>query len=326
MSAALPSDEYPLRVFDVVVSGVRNPTPRLRRVTFTGTALQRFGVPGPRQDVRIRMLLPVPGYDLDPIGGPEGQLQEGWYQDWLRGELPGRGWIRTYTVRALRTVAGGQELDVDFVIHSAPEGSTAPGSDWAQAATVGTRVSFIGPDSTAISAATPLCDMGIRWNPQGAQQVLLAGDETAVPAISSILETLPAHITGHAFLEVSDPRDFLDIGTGSGVRITWLARNPEGSLGDGSSDGGLLCHAVKAALGGQDVFSSPEGASSEEGAAAIYAWVGAEASVVKILRRYLVNEVGLNPKQSEFRAYWSLGKAGSGSTGIPISQSRPILA
>ncbi|WP_183044527.1 SIP domain-containing protein [Pseudarthrobacter phenanthrenivorans] len=50
--------------------------------------------------------------------------------------------------------------------------------------------------------------------------MLLPGDETAVPAISSILGALPAHFTGNAFLEVPAAHDVLPIDTRSQVRIT----------------------------------------------------------------------------------------------------------
>jgi NADPH-dependent ferric siderophore reductase len=53
--------------------------------------------------------------------------------------------------------------------------------------------------------------------------------------------------------------------------------------------------------------------------------VAAEAATVKILRRYLVNEAGLDPKRSEFRGYWSLGKAGSGVNGTPVGQEPQVL-
>lgn len=301
-SETSPTPAYPVRVFDVVVRRVRDMTPHFRRITFAGPALNRFGVPGPVRDLRIKLLLAVPGYPLSLPGTPEGQLHEGWYQEWLRGAMPERGFIRSYTIRDQRTTDHRVELDVDFVIHP---GTGGPGSDWALAAAPGATAAIIGPDASAITAATPLGQTGIRWDPQGARQVLLAGDETAVPAICSILEALPADVAGQAFLEVPDNTDFLEISTGSAVRITWLARHASGA-----SRGDLLLEAVRAAVQTSDSIRLPE----------LYAWVGAEAGTVKALRRFLVNQIGLDPKRSEFRAYWSLGKAGSGTDGTPIDQ------
>ncbi|MDQ0677281.1 iron complex transport system ATP-binding protein [Arthrobacter pascens] len=304
--AAVPG--HVIRAFDAAVQGVRDLTPHFRRITFGGPALETFGVPGPTADLRIKLLLPTPGHPLDRLGTPGGELGGGWYQEWLRREQPGRGFIRSYTVRALRTVPGGRELDVDFVIHPVAAGHGAPASEWAGAATPGARVVIIGPEVNAITASTLRSETGIRWDPQGARRVLLAGDETAVPAISSILEDLPADISGHAFLEVPDTSDVGTVTTASAVCITWLARKPAGA-----SRGELLNESVRAAL---DLTGRPDSVQPDPG---LYAWVAAEAGTVKCLRRQLVNQAGLDPKRSEFRAYWSLGKAGSGANGTPLN-------
>jgi NADPH-dependent ferric siderophore reductase len=52
----------------------------------------------------------------------------------------------------------------------------------------------------------------------------------------------------------------------------------------------------------------------------MYAWVAVEAGAVKNLRSHLAQHLGMDPKRSELRAYWSLGKAGSGANGIPVKQ------
>lgn len=306
MSSAASFQPYPLRVFDVVIRRVQDLSGNFRRVTFAGPALDRFGVPGPTLDLRVKLLLPVPGHPVSRPGAADGTLQEGWYQEWLRGDQAGRGFIRSYTVRAVRTTPGGRELDVDFALHAATGG---PASEWALTAAPGQGILLVGPDATAVTGTTPLSAAGIRWNPRQARRVLLAGDETAVPAISSILEALPAGAAGHAFLEVEDPADFLAIGTGSGVSISWLARSPSRA-----SRGALLDEAVRQALGSGGPLDGQQ----------LYAWVAAEAGSVKNLRRYLVGQLGLDPGDSEFRAYWSLGKAGSGGNGTPLAQPHEL--
>ncbi|APX01206.1 siderophore-interacting protein [Arthrobacter sp. QXT-31] len=303
MTAALPAC-YPARVFDVTVSRVQDISATFRRITFTGPSLQRFGVPGPTLDLRIKLLLPVPGHTLSRPGAPDGTLYEGWYQDWLRMEQPARGFIRSYTVRTKRTSPSGTELDVDFVLH-AHGGGSGPGSDWAAGAAPGQPALLIGPDAT-VPARLP-SETGIRWAPQEARRVFLAGDETAVPAICSVLEALPAGISGHAFLEVPDAADIQDIATNSGIEVAWLPRTPvQAQRGD------LLFDAVQHTLP-----AATEQTGTDPGT--LYAWIGAEAGTVKTLRRYLVDRVGLNPKMSEFRGYWSLGKAGSGVNGTPVA-------
>ncbi|WLQ04981.1 siderophore-interacting protein [Arthrobacter oryzae] len=311
MTANADSPAYPLRAFDVEVRRIKDVGPHFRRITFCGDALDRFGVPGPTRDLRIKLLIPAAGQPLARLGGPNGQLSRGWYQDWLKTEHSGRGFIRSYTVGAIRATAKGREIDVDFVIHRVPEGHGAPASEWAAAAEIGTAVIIIGPEASSITSATRLSETGIRWEPQGASQVLLAGDETAVPAISSILETLPANVGGHAFLEVPDPEDFRTISTESSVRVTWLARQPTHS-----PRGALLDAAIRRTV--------PKTVSSAAPGRDIYAWVAAEAATVKVLRRFLVHEAGLDPKRSEFRGYWSRGKAGSGINGEPLGQEPQV--
>ncbi|MEE2523980.1 siderophore-interacting protein [Pseudarthrobacter sp. J75] len=303
MAPAASTRTYPLRAFDAAVVEVRDLSPHFRRLTFAGPALATFGVPGPTVDLRIKLLLPTPGHPLTPLGSSGGQLQEGWYQEWLRRDQPGRGFIRSYTVRALRDTPQGRVLDVDFVIHPVEPGQHAPASEWAQAAVPGTPVVLIGPDLTALAPETPSSEAGIRWDPQGAAHVLLAGDETAVPAISSILENLPPGVDGHAFLEVPETYDAGTVTTASSVRVTWLPRKESGA-----GLGQLLNEAVRALTAGLPLHAGAE----------TYAWVTAEASVVREIRRHLVQAVGLDPKRSEFRGYWSLGKAGSGANGTPI--------
>lgn len=324
LKEAESSPPHPLRVFDVAVGRVQELTPNFRRITFIGPDLDAFGVPGASLDLRIKLLLPVPGHPISRPGSPSGHLHDGWYQDWLRVNPSERGWLRSYTVRALRTTAHGRELDVDFVIHSdsgsahsVSAGHRGPGSDWARAAAPGVRAVIVGPDANTITRATLPSETGIRWDPQNARHVLLAGDETAVPAIGAILEALPADITGMAFLEVPDSRDFQDLKTESGVKVSWLARtSPDAPRGR------LLCDAVRAAHGASGFRATAAAAGAHE----MYAWVAAEAGTVKELRQYLVHHLGVDPRRSELRAYWSLGKAGSGSNGIPIQQETRQLS
>lgn len=225
--------------FDVVVRRVERIGANFQRVTFGGACLRDFGVRGDTLDLRIKLIIPPPEgtrtreLDLralmeDTDGGP------GWYQRWLALDPEERGSMRTYTVRESRCNWAEPEIDIDFVMHFDAAGRGGPASQWAASALPGDRVWLIGPNLQAANCATAEAYGGIEWRPGLAQRILLAGDETAVPAISSILEALPPNLSGHAFLEVADPADFRDISTDSAVEITWLARHerPHGELLD----------------------------------------------------------------------------------------------
>src|SRR3954447_15289137 len=101
---------------------------------------------------------------------------------------PERPVTRTYTVRAWDAAAG--ELTLDFVWHG-DEGLAGP---WAAAAQPGDRISFFGPGGGY--ATPPAAD----WH-------LLAGDESALPAIGAALDRLPAGARALAFVEVSGPEE-----------------------------------------------------------------------------------------------------------------------
>ncbi|MBG6215968.1 NADPH-dependent ferric siderophore reductase [Arthrobacter sp. CAN_A6] len=238
-TSAIPA----VTAFDVVVSRVERVGANFQRITFSGACLTGFGVAGPLLDLRIKVIIPGEGRTCPDIGAlmqSEGD-GAGWYQQWLGLEPAERGSMRTYTVRNFRGHLAEPEIDVDFVMHFDDDGRGGPASQWAARAAPGDRVCLIGPNAAAAQCTTAGSYGGIEWSPGLAQHVLLAGDETAVPAVCAILESLPAHVGGDAFLEVPDPADFQEVSTASSVRITWLARGAR-------QHGELLDQAVRTAV------------------------------------------------------------------------------
>jgi NADPH-dependent ferric siderophore reductase len=130
----------------------------------------------------------------------------------LRESLPAdqRPVTRTYTLR--RADAERQQVVIDFVVHG-DEGIAAP---WAVHAEPGDVLTMSGAGGAY--RPDPDCD----WH-------LLAGDESALPAICSALEALPGDARGIAYLETSDPGQYLDAKPPAGVEITWLPRAEPGS-------------------------------------------------------------------------------------------------
>ncbi|WP_026549656.1 siderophore-interacting protein [Arthrobacter sp. Br18] len=238
-TAAVPA----VAAFDVAVARVERVGANFQRITFSGACLNGFGVAGPLLDLRIKVIIPADGRPCPDIGAlmQGGGESAGWYQQWLGLEPDERGSMRTYTVRDFRAHEAEPEIDVDFVLHFDDDGTGGPASQWAAKAAPGDRVCLIGPNVAAAQCTTAGSCGGIEWSPGLAQHVLLVGDETAVPAICAILESLPAHVGGDAFLEVSDPADIQEVSTASSVRITWLARGAR-------EHGELLDQAVRTAV------------------------------------------------------------------------------
>ena len=287
--------------FPVQVTRVVDVTPSFRRFTFGGECLARWGDPG--WDQRIKVVLPLPDRDLSDF--PRGQ---DWYLRWRELPEADRPPFRTYTVRQVR--AG--EVDVDMVVHPVD----GPASAWIAEAGVGDEVMLLGP--TTDSAAEY---GGVDFLPPAKTgRYLLAGDETAAPAIAAILERLPATARGIAVLEV--PRD-ADVGylpdhPGFELRVFARAGRPRGEalVSEGSRaaaelapagdahpveevdvDSDILWEAPRGARGGAALKSTP-----------LYAWLAGEAGAIKALRRHLVGELGVDRRSVAFMGYWRQGK------------------
>ncbi|MEV6969382.1 siderophore-interacting protein [Hamadaea sp. NPDC051192] len=290
----------PFRIFPVRVARVTPLSPSFVRVTLAGESLRDFADNG--YDQRFKLLLPLPGRgvsDLPTTGD--------WYAQWRALPTERQNPIRTYTVRAVRTEPA--EVDFDVALH----GVTGPASKWASEVQPGDELAVYGPDARYDGVHG-----GIDFHPPAVLgSVLLAGDETAVPAIAGILERLPADAQGVALMEVPVSGDHFPIAAPAGVTVTWLPR-------DGQTHGVRLIEAVRAAA--ERMLPVPVGANAstledvdvdqqllwevpETVPDGRYAWLAGEAAVIKTLRRALVTEYGLDRGSVAFMGYWRQGKA-----------------
>lgn len=233
-------------------------TPHLVRITFTGAGLEGFSVDEPAASVRL--LLPSePG---GPLVLPV----------WNGNEflLPGgsRPLLRTYTPR--RWDAARRELDVDIVLH--PNGAAAA---WAADAAPGAPAAISGPGRGYVIDHT-------------ATSMLLAGDETALPAIAQLLEVIPASTSVAVLVEVARPDARLDLLDHPGAEVRWLDLPP------GSEPGAALVDAVRSTA------IAPE----------TVVWAAGEAAAVHRIRRHLFDDVGLSRRQATVRGYWKRGRGG----------------
>jgi NADPH-dependent ferric siderophore reductase len=290
------------RPFAVRVARVHALAPSFLRVTFTGHDLDEFASQGADQRIKVLLPLPTTGLADCPLGGD-------WYAQWRALPEGRRNPMRTYTVRGARTLE--REVDVDFVLH----GPTGPASTWALQAQAGDEIVLIGPN-----ARFPGHPGGVEWRPPaGTRALLLAGDETAVPAIGAIAEALPYGTGARVMLEVPTEDDVLDLDVPADVRLTWLPRRC------GSTTrplGALLAAAVRAAaeeIGGTAATADGDGLDpaapgrevpAEPGGppTAAYAWLAGEAGIVTGLRRHLLRQTGLDRQSVAFMGYWRRGQ------------------
>jgi NADPH-dependent ferric siderophore reductase len=254
---------------------VADPNPRRRRTPRTGTVVRTVrltphvvrvvlggeglaGFAPQHTDSYVKLLFPPPGASYAAPFDVE-DVQE---------RLPREQWpvTRTYTVRRWDAAAG--ELTVDFVVHG-DEGVAGP---WALAARPGDTLQLFGPGG----AYTP--DAAAGWH-------LLAGDETALPAIAAALEVLPEGARAEVFLEVAGPEERQELAAGPGVRVTWVHR--------GAAPGVALVAAVL----GADL---PEGD--------VQVFVHGEAGAVRELRRFVRTGLGVPRERLSVSGYWRVGR------------------
>lgn len=177
--------------------------------------------------------------------------------------------MRTYTPRRFDREAC--EIDVDFVIHG--EG---PASAWAAQAAAGQRLTLAGPGrSYAVDSQAP-------W-------YVLAGDETAIPAIGTILESLPAAARAMVHLEVVDSaEEHAFTAREAHTEVHWCRRGA-----DPRNAGRALEAAVR-------------GAALPDGAGRIY--VACESDAMRRIRRHLLAERQFPRDRLVTRGYWRLGE------------------
>jgi NADPH-dependent ferric siderophore reductase len=185
--------------------------------------------------------------------------------------------VRTITVRCADP--GAREIAVDIAVHG-DHGAAGP---WATTAQPGQPMYLMGPSGAF--APDPAAD----W-------YLLVGDETALPAISVALESLPANAIGRVFIEIAEPQDEITLTAPDGVQINWLYRGGRADLvgEDRAGDNAPLVEAVKTALWlpGQ-----------------VHAFIHGEAqAVMHNLRPYIRKERGVDAKWASISGYWRRGR------------------
>jgi NADPH-dependent ferric siderophore reductase len=242
----------------VAVVRVTPVTPRLVRVSVGGPELEGLVIEQPAASVRL--LLPSPGTRelVMPIwNGNEFLLPDG-----------RRPTIRTLT--PLRLDPDSHELDLEIVVH---EGGAA--SAWAEAAQPGDEAAISGP-----GRGYPIDSEAVGF--------LLGGDESAIPAISQLLEVLPADKPVQVVIEVADPAARLELPNHPGATVEWSVLPAGAPPGD----------ALVAAVTGADLAPNTR------------LWAAGEAAAMQRIRRHLLDECKLSRSETWIRGYWKAGLAG----------------
>jgi NADPH-dependent ferric siderophore reductase len=193
MTAANERRPFPLHTGFATARRVELVTPSMKRITLVAPEFgPDFGVDQPGEIITLgwadpgeELVLPQPGWRF-----PAGKREQHW---------------RNYTVRHHRP--GEAEIDVDFFLH----GDLGRASAWAIGAEAGDTIGFAGPRT--------------HWqrNPE-ADWSLLVADETGLPALMAILETLPEDHPAIAVAEVADDGERQEVETKADASVHWLTK------------------------------------------------------------------------------------------------------
>ena len=304
-----------LPVRTVEVRAVRRLTPRMVRVTFGDPA--SAALVGDAPDQQVKLYFPRPGQRVPrlPETGTDGDVMR-WYGAFQEIPEEERPWTRSYTVRGHDPARG--TVDVDFLLHdgAAPgrgDGSgggsgdgagersgvrsgEGPATRWARSARVGDVLGMFGP-SAYFAEPVPLGTTD--WT-------LLAGDASALPAIGTIVEALPAGARALVYVEVWDAAEEQRLASAGEVTVRWLHRSPAA---------GEVPSLVEAVRGAQ----FPAGS--------VFAWLGGEAGAVRALRRHLLGERGVDRRSVHFTGYWRRGLTHDDApTETDLAEARQRLA
>jgi NADPH-dependent ferric siderophore reductase len=258
----------PVHTFEVV--GTDQLSPHLVRVVLGGSGFDTF-VPNNFTDAYCKILFVPNGVDFAALPTP---LTLDCFQI-LPTELQPP--IRTYTVRWADPKR--RELAIDVVVH----GGHGVAGPWALNAQPGQPVYLMGPSGAY--APDPAAD----WH-------LLAGDESALPAIGAALEALPPNAFAQIFVEVTGPDDEIPLPSPANVDVTWVYRGGRADLvpEDRAGDQAPLIAAVKQTqwLPGQ-----------------VQVFIHGEAqAVMHNLRPYIRKERGVEAKWASISGYWRRGR------------------
>lgn len=252
---------HPLILRRLEVLRVHDVTPRMRRVTLGGPELAEFERDGLRHgafhtpvfDDHVKAIFASP--EELPAVLPV-QLAQG--IEWTAA--PARI-ARDYTPRRVDIEAG--EMDLDFVLHG-----HGPASDWARGATPGDVLWVVGPKSSLVL-------------PTDLDWMVLAGDETALPAIGRFLDERPFAGPVHIVVTVSASSAQQPLAVSSGDTIEWVLASP--------TDGATLESAVRTAVPREGVG---------------FVWAAAESRALLPVRRFLRREHRLPKERMSITGYW----------------------
>ncbi|NYD66320.1 siderophore-interacting protein [Agromyces atrinae] len=265
--------DSPNVLFRAFVATVRRVSTGFVRVTLRGDDLAELVPRG--LDQRIKLLLPQGRY---PDELRHAFLAESdWRSRWRSVPLSERPAMRSYTIGEARPES--RELDIDFYVHARP----GPGSAWALRAAVGDELLLSAPDRRLEQGTH-----GVQWAPGAARHVLIAGDETAFPAIAGIVRSLAGDARTDVAIETGHADD-------AELVTRWSPQAVVVERGDRRGGEALLEHVTE--------WAATHGSTAAAAGADFYAWCATESARVAEIRDVLARS-GIDSDRIHVQGYW----------------------
>ena len=235
----------------------------MARVVLQGDELVGFTVADAAASVRV--LLPTDGVLVLPE----------WNGNEFRLATGARAPIRTLTPRRHDPATG--ELTVEVVLHG-----HGRASEWADAVAQG--------DDALRNAGVAVSGPGRGFDvDRHASGLMLAGDETALPAIAQLLEAAPPSVPMSVYVSAAPGAESYPLPRRAGATIEWLGGDDE-RPGDG-----VVRAIARSGLAQLDDR--------------VHLWVAGEAAAVQQIRRHLFEGLGWPRSRATVRGYWKAGRA-----------------
>ena len=122
----------------------------------------------------------------------------------------------------------------------------------------------------------------------GLSAVAIAGDESALPAIGTLLDALSPSATAEVHIEVAGPNDQIPLSSPAETTIVWHPRRDQDAWGD-------------------ELYAAAQNAKTANDTRV---WVACEATAVRRIRKHLIGERQVPLEALVTRGYWRLGEAG----------------
>lgn len=243
----------------LTVTGAEMVTPRVRRLWFRSDDLSAFAE-SVHTDRYVKLVFPKEGVTYpEPLDVKA-----------MRGTFPAQDMPAVRTFTALFPNVESGTMAIDFVMHG-DQGVAGP---WAAKAEPGDRLILNGPGG----AYKP--DPEADWH-------LLAGDESALPAISAALAGMPADAVVRVVMLVDSPAEAPDLALPAAGEAVFIYRSDVG-------EDGALEKAVR---------------ELEWLPGRVHAFVHGEAQeVMRRIRPYLFRERGVVRDQASISGYWRHGR------------------